>query len=661
LSTQSRSLRRVSRALLATAIVATGLVVSALPASAAPVLKWERPTGIGVIRESSPVVMDVGGTPTVLVGSMDTRVYGFRASDGSNAPGWPQATTSPINSSPTVADVNGDGVPEVFIGAGSDNGQNGGFYSYTADGRQRFRFQPTDVVNGNVSVHSTPTVADVNGGGGPEVTSITLGLKSWLLDTEGHIAPGWPIDTDDSIFSSAAIVDVNGDSVQDLIFGGDSAPGSFIDNRGGVVRAVTGGGKVLWQFFTDEMVRSSPSVGDVDGDGKPEVVFGTGNYWSNRCDPNPAAYADCLGRGTVDDTKIFVLGLDGRLKWSKDLGAQTMASPALADINGDGRLDIAEGTWAGANSGQVWALDGVRGDNLPGFPRSSGAGQVIGSISTADLNGDGAQDLVVPASLGMFAFSGKTGAQLFSIQYTQVSFQNSASISDVDGNGLLDIIVAGTHAGTKGYVARYELPATDHAQLGRLSWPMFRKNAARTGSWNDTAPSLCSPGRGGYWAVASDGGIFSYCDSKFYGSTGAIRLAQPIVGMAPTPSGNGYWLVASDGGIFNYGDAKFYGSTGAIRLARPIVGMAPTRSGNGYRLVASDGGVFSYGDAKFYGSTGGITLNSPIVGISRTKTDGGYWMVASDGGIFAFGDAPFLGSTGAIRLNQPIVGMAAPR
>ena len=46
--------------------------------------------------------------------------------------------------------------------------------------------------------------------------------------------------------------------------------------------------------------------------------------------------------------------------------------------------------------------------------------------------------------------------------------------------------------------------------------------------------------------------------------------------MAPTPSGRGYWLVASDGGIFTFGDANFYGSTGAIKLNQPIVGIAAT-------------------------------------------------------------------------------------
>ena len=43
-----------------------------------------------------------------------------------------------------------------------------------------------------------------------------------------------------------------------------------------------------------------------------------------------------------------------------------------------------------------------------------------------------------------------------------------------------------------------------------------------------------------------------------------MNLNKPIVGMASTPTGHGYWLVASDGGIFSFGDADFHGSTGAM-------------------------------------------------------------------------------------------------
>ena len=86
--------------------------------------------------------------------------------------------------------------------------------------------------------------------------------------------------------------------------------------------------------------------------------------------------------------------------------------------------------------------------------------------------------------------------------------------------------------------------------------------------------------------------------------------------MASTPDGKGYWLVASDGGIFSFGDAGFYGSTGALTLNKPIVGMASTPDGAGYWIVGSDGGIFSFGDATFYGSAGGIHLTSPTVAIS---------------------------------------------
>jgi PQQ-like domain len=173
------------------------------------------------------------------------------------------------------------------------------------------------------------------------------------------------------------------------------------------------------------------------------------------------------------------------------------------------------------------------------------------------------------------------------------------------------------------------------------------------------SPPPAAPANSSYWLVASDGGIFTFGNANFYGSTGGSRLNQPIVAMASTPSKGGYWLVASDGGIFSYGDAAFHGSMGGQRLNKPIVGMASTPDGGGYWLVASDGGIFSFGDAAYFGSMGGKPLNKPIVGMASTHDGLGYWLVASDGGIFSFGDAGFHGSMGGQLLNKPIVGMAS--
>jgi hypothetical protein len=88
--------------------------------------------------------------------------------------------------------------------------------------------------------------------------------------------------------------------------------------------------------------------------------------------------------------------------------------------------------------------------------------------------------------------------------------------------------------------------------------------------------------------------------------------------MASSADGLGYWLVATDGGIFTYGDAVFHGSSGAIALNKPVVGMMSTFDGGGYWLVASDGGIFSYGNAGFQGSAGSLRLNAPMVGGSPT-------------------------------------------
>ncbi len=163
----------------------------------------------------------------------------------------------------------------------------------------------------------------------------------------------------------------------------------------------------------------------------------------------------------------------------------------------------------------------------------------------------------------------------------------------------------------------------------------------------------------GYTLVGADGGIFNFGSSRFHGSTGSLKLNQPVIGMAHTPGGGGYWLVAKDGGIFSYGDAEFFGSTGAMKLNAPVLGMEATPSGKGYFLFAADGGIFTFGDATFNGSTGAMKLNAPVVGMATTGTGNGYWLVAQDGGVFTFGDARFHGSTGDRKLNQPVFDLAA--
>jgi hypothetical protein len=238
--------------------------------------------------------------------------------------------------------------------------------------------------------------------------------------------------------------------------------------------------------------------------------------------------------------------------------------------------------------------------------------------------------------------------------YPQIGTLNSLTVSQRNGLGDLggraeQVTIAGTSSTT-----------TD-------SGANFASNLGLKSNWFGVS-SLPSGGVGGYWLNAPDGGVFSFGNAQFHGSTGGIHLNMPVVGLAATHDSAGYWEVASDGGIFTFGDARFVGSVPGIlnpgeTLNQPVVGMAPTPDGGGYWIVAADGGVFCFGDAPFEGSVPGVlkpgqSLNKPIVGIVPTRDGLGYWLVAADGGVFAFGDAGFVGSLGGSPPPTPIVGVA---
>jgi hypothetical protein len=163
----------------------------------------------------------------------------------------------------------------------------------------------------------------------------------------------------------------------------------------------------------------------------------------------------------------------------------------------------------------------------------------------------------------------------------------------------------------------------------------------------------------GYWLVGSDGGIFTFGNAQFYGSTGSLHLQRPVVSITPTSNDGGYWLVASDGGIFSFGDAGFYGSIPGLGLApagsglphslnAPIVGMVPSSDGGGYFMVGSDGGVFTFGDAKYEGSCPGIggCPGGAAVAVMPDSTGNGYWVGTAGGFVYAFGDASSPGEPG---------------
>ena len=697
----------------AAAALALTATVQAAPAGAATLphtagftatQKWSQTLGdVGnPIALSSPNVANLDGQPAVVVGDRAGWVYAYHVNGGGQVGGWPYYTGAPIDSSPSVAPINANGLDTVYVGGGNAaSPTSGGYFAIGPNGQNQWYVQETNPGSDPVAhsgVQASMTVGAYAYGYGVEAGS--LGQNTDALGAgNGAMLGGFPWFSADSVFSTAAVADLYADGNNEIVSGGDSSAGLAYGQtyaNGGHIRILSSAGNagtgnpaggLICQYDTNQNIdRSSPAIGQFLAGGGVGIAIGDGSYYG----------------GASDSNKVFALNTTCGLAWSTTLNGVTADSPALADVQGTGQLDVIEGTdIANAHTaGNVYVLNGTNG--APVWTATA-SGAVIGSPVTADLTGGGYQDVIVPTSNGIDVFDGRSGAQVATLGSGH-PFQSSPLVT-ADPDGHIGITGAGNTL-----ITHWEIDNTNGSGASVYehgAWPQFHHDPQLTGDAGTPAPAPiqvpCNAPRGGpdgyllsasdggvfdygnipfcgstgsihlnrpvvasalttdgggYWEVASDGGIFNFGNAGFFGSMGGKPLNAPIVGMAATPDGGGYWEVASDGGIFNFGDANFYGSTGSIHLNRPIVGMAPTPSGHGYWLVASDGGIFNYGDAGFLGSMGGKPLNSPIVGMATDAQTGGYWEVATDGGIFSFG-APFYGSTGSLRLNAPIVGMEA--
>ncbi len=219
---------------------------------------------------------------------------------GANLPGWPQPVSlsggapTAIESSPTVAYLDGaNQPPTIIVGTGSTyvSRQQGGLVAFRANGTIRFTFHTLDIFyewsgtstpgpdGYDEGVVSSPAVGDITGNGQQDIVFGSYDHRLYALTAKGTLVPGSPSTTQDTIWSSPALVHVRGNHRRlDIFVGGDATgrDGCY----GGFVYDVTYQSRcaprIMWQHCENQTIWSSPAVGVINSTGRVAVVVGTG-------------------------------------------------------------------------------------------------------------------------------------------------------------------------------------------------------------------------------------------------------------------------------------------------------------------------------------------------------------------------------------------------
>lgn len=433
------------------------------------------------IALSSPNVATLGAAPAVVVGDRSGHVYAFYLANGEPVAGWPASTGGvPVDSTPSVAALNPASADDtVFVGVGnSSTPREGGYEAFNPDGTRRWfvavKNPPTDPLAGTTAaVRASLAIGELQGRS-PDVVAPSLGQEEYAIDAvNGTTLPGFPWFASDSAFSTPALADLYGNGRTYIIDGGDQTPGVAYGAhyvRGGHLRVLsptgnagTGApaGGLECEYNTDQVVQSSPAVGPFLAHRALGIVVGTGTYW-------PRAR---------DTDKVLAFGPHCNLVWEASLDGATLSSPALADIEDNGKLDVIEGSFRKRGGGSVYALAGTTGRVIWSH-RLKGA--VIGGVVTADL-GHGEQYALVPTTAGAVVLNARTG-HLVTTLVASLGLQNSPLVTD-DPNGAIGITLAGYNGHNQGVVEHFEVRGSRGTAVDDFgAWPMFHHDPQLTGN-----------------------------------------------------------------------------------------------------------------------------------------------------------------------------------
>ena len=352
-----------------------------------------------------------------------------------------------------IGDLNGDGKPDLVVADYGDyaewrgavavllgNGE-GGFGTHTDFDITGFGINSVAIgdLNTDGKLDVVSTVHDFFGFGFDYgAIAVMLGNGDGTFEPPTYSLTGGKA-------TSVAIGDMNSDGKPDVVvittgyFGGGGGS-VMLGNGDGTLGATAG-------FSTGGAAPRSVAIGDLNADGKPDLA--TANVTACQdVDGCPGSVSVLLGNG------------DGSLGAKTDYDPGDHYAVAIGDLNADGKPDLAVET-----NGAVSVLLG-NGDGTFGAHADFGTGGFATPMAIADLNDDGKPDLVVGSDGAVAVLLGNgDGSFATKSDYVTGSSPLSVAIGDLNGDGKPDLATANTGANTVSVLLNIGLPSCPAAPM----------------------------------------------------------------------------------------------------------------------------------------------------------------------------------------------------